>query len=107
MRPSSASTSRVVASLPRSRTPCFLDSASTPSGVTDPIPWRSAVSYSLRSSTTDRRSHILVLTDTGKAVLARAKKLVATKHEARLNDLLGQSNREALLGMLSKIANEF
>ncbi|WP_027575857.1 MarR family winged helix-turn-helix transcriptional regulator [Bradyrhizobium sp. WSM1743] len=58
-------------------------------------------------STNDRRSHILVLTDKGKAVLARAKKLVATKHEARLNDLLGQSNREALIGMLAKIANEF
>ena len=58
-------------------------------------------------STNDRRSHILVLTDKGKAVLARAKKLVATKHEARLNELLGPSNREALLGMLSKIANEF
>ncbi|MCK1395329.1 MarR family transcriptional regulator [Bradyrhizobium sp. 1] len=58
-------------------------------------------------STNDRRSHILVLTDKGKAVLARAKKLVATKHEARLNELLGQANREALLGMLSKIANEF
>jgi len=40
-------------------------------------------------------------------VLARAKKLVATKHEARLNDLLGQSNREALIAMLSKIASEF
>jgi hypothetical protein len=40
-------------------------------------------------------------------VLARAKKLVATKHEARLNELLGGANREALLTMLSKIANEF
>ncbi|MCA1495961.1 MarR family transcriptional regulator [Bradyrhizobium sp. NBAIM14] len=58
-------------------------------------------------STNDRRSHILVLTDKGKAVLARAKKLVATKHEARLNDLLGQANREALIEMLAKIANEF
>jgi DNA-binding MarR family transcriptional regulator len=58
-------------------------------------------------STNDRRSHILVLTDKGKAVLARAKKLVATKHEARLNELLGPANREALLAMLSKIANEF
>ena len=58
-------------------------------------------------STNDRRSHILVLTDKGKAVLTRAKKLVATKHEARLNDLLGQANREALIAMLSKIANEF
>ena len=47
-------------------------------------------------SPNDRRSHILVLTDKGKAVLARAKKLVATKHEARLNELLGPANRVAL-----------
>lgn len=58
-------------------------------------------------STNDRRSHILVLTDKGKAVLSRAKKLVASKHESRLNELLGQANREALIEMLSKIANEF
>ncbi|WP_018318831.1 MarR family winged helix-turn-helix transcriptional regulator [Bradyrhizobium sp. WSM2793] len=58
-------------------------------------------------STNDRRSHILVLTDKGKAVLARAKKLVATKHEARLNELLGQANREALIAMLAKVASEF
>ena len=58
-------------------------------------------------STNDRRSHILVLTDKGRAVLTRAKKLVATKHEARLNEVLGAANREALIEMLSKIANEF
>lgn len=58
-------------------------------------------------STNDRRSHILVLTDKGRAVLARAKKLVATKHEARLDELLGPANRLALLEMLSKIAREF
>ena len=58
-------------------------------------------------STNDRRSHILVLTDKGRAVLARAKKLVATKHEARLNELLGPANRVALLEMLTKIAAEF
>ena len=58
-------------------------------------------------STNDRRSHILVLTDKGRAVLARAKKLVASKHEARLNELLGPANRVALLEMLSKIATEF
>ncbi|UPK36498.1 MarR family transcriptional regulator [Bradyrhizobium sp. 186] len=58
-------------------------------------------------STNDRRSHILVLTDKGKAVLARAKKLVASKHESRLNELLGPANRGALIEMLSKIANEF
>jgi len=58
-------------------------------------------------STNDRRSHILVLTEKGRAVLARAKKLVAAKHEARLNDLLGPANRATLLGMLDKIAREF
>jgi DNA-binding MarR family transcriptional regulator len=50
-------------------------------------------------STNDRRSHILVLTDKGRGVLVRAKKLVATKHEARLNELLGPANRVALLEM--------
>src|SRR5207342_3637907 len=58
-------------------------------------------------STNDRRSHTLVLTDRGKAVLARAKRLVAAKHEARLNELLGPANRSALLAMLTRIANEF
>ncbi|WOH81254.1 MarR family transcriptional regulator [Bradyrhizobium sp. BEA-2-5] len=58
-------------------------------------------------STNDRRSHILVLTDKGKAVLARAKKLVATKHEARLNEVLGPANHAALLEMLAKLAQEF
>ena len=57
-------------------------------------------------STNDRRSHILVMTDKGRAVLARAKKLVASKHEARLNQLLGPANRAALLDMLATIANE-
>jgi len=57
-------------------------------------------------STNDRRSHILVLTDKGRAVLQRAKKLVASKHEARLNEVLGPSNRAALLSMLSKISRE-
>src|ERR1700742_1079077 len=58
-------------------------------------------------STNDRRSHVLMLTDKGRAVLARAKKLVATKHEARLNALLGPANRAALLAMLTRIAAEF
>jgi DNA-binding MarR family transcriptional regulator len=48
-----------------------------------------------------------VLTDKGRAVLARAKKLVAAKHEARLNELLGPANRAALLAMLARIASEF
>src|SRR6267142_1416995 len=50
---------------------------------------------------------VLLLTDKGRAVLARAKKLVASKHEARLNELLGPANRAALLTMLTKIAQEF
>src|ERR1700716_2310448 len=58
-------------------------------------------------SSNDRRSHILMLTEKGRAVLARAKKLVATKHEARLNELLGSANRAALLTMLDTIAREF
>jgi DNA-binding MarR family transcriptional regulator len=58
-------------------------------------------------SASDRRSHILVLTDKGHAVLARAKKLVANKHEARLIELLGPENHAALLDMLAKIAREF
>jgi DNA-binding MarR family transcriptional regulator len=55
----------------------------------------------------DRRSHILLLTEKGRTVLARAKKLVAAKHEARLNALLGPEGRDALLSMLTKIAQEF
>ena len=58
-------------------------------------------------SVNDRRSHNLVLTDKGRAVLVRAKKLVAAKHEARLNELLGPANRAALVAMLTKIADEF
>ncbi len=58
-------------------------------------------------STTDRRSHVLMLTDKGRATLARARKLIATRHEARLNELLGPDNRAALLAMLARIAREF
>jgi DNA-binding MarR family transcriptional regulator len=58
-------------------------------------------------STNDRRSHVLMLTDKGRAVLARAKKLVASKHEVRLNELLGSADRAVLLAMLAKIAQEF
>jgi DNA-binding MarR family transcriptional regulator len=58
-------------------------------------------------STNDRRSHHLVLTDKGRAMLSRAKKLVSAKHEARLNELLGPNNRAALVAMLTRIANEF
>lgn len=55
-------------------------------------------------STEDRRSHIVQLTDKGRTILARAKRLVATKHEARLNALLGEADRAALLQMLDKLA---
>lgn len=58
-------------------------------------------------SDNDRRSHILALTDEGAAVLARAKKLIGAKHEARLGALLGEDNRVMLLGMLEKIARDF
>ncbi|MET0876313.1 MAG: MarR family transcriptional regulator [Tardiphaga sp.] len=58
-------------------------------------------------SPSDRRSHVLMLTDKGRATLTRAKKLVATKHEARLIELLGPASHAALLGMLAKIAAEF
>jgi DNA-binding MarR family transcriptional regulator len=58
-------------------------------------------------SANDRRSHVLMLTEKGRAVLARAKKLVATRHEARLGEVLGATNRAALLSMLATIAREF
>src|ERR1700723_539319 len=58
-------------------------------------------------STNDRRSHHLVLTDKGRTMLSRAKKLVAAKHEARLNELLPPNDRAALVAMLTRIAEEF
>ena len=58
-------------------------------------------------SSNDRRSHILALTENGASVLARAKKIVGAKQEARLSALLGEDNRLLLLGMLEKIAREF
>jgi len=56
-------------------------------------------------STHDRRSHMVTLTDKGRAILARAKRLVATKHEARLNALLGETDRAKLLDILVKLAD--
>jgi DNA-binding MarR family transcriptional regulator len=58
-------------------------------------------------SANDRRSHVLSLTDKGRTTLARAKKLVATKHEARLIEVLGPSGHAGLLATLAKIAQEF
>ena len=58
-------------------------------------------------SPSDRRSHVLMLIDKGRSTLARARKLVATRHEARLTELLGHADQAALLGMLAKIAADF
>jgi DNA-binding MarR family transcriptional regulator len=58
-------------------------------------------------SVNDRRSHVLTLTDKGRSTLARAKKLVASKHEARLIAVLGPADHAALLAMLAKIAQDF
>ncbi|UZE52318.1 MarR family transcriptional regulator [Rhodopseudomonas sp. P2A-2r] len=58
-------------------------------------------------SPNDRRSHVLMLTDKGRATLVRAKKLVTAKHEARLIEVLGPANHTALLGMLATIARDF
>src|SRR6202023_1406518 len=54
-----------------------------------------------------RRSHVLSLTDKGRSTLARAKKLVAAKHEARLIEVLGPADHAALLAMLAKITQDF
>jgi DNA-binding MarR family transcriptional regulator len=53
----------------------------------------------------DRRSHLVMLTDKGRTILARAKRMVATKHEARLNAVLGDADRTALLRILDKMTN--
>ena len=58
-------------------------------------------------SATDRRSHVLSLTEKGRQALTRARKIIATKHEARLGTLLGSADRAALLRILTKIAREF
>jgi DNA-binding MarR family transcriptional regulator len=62
----------------------------------------------LRSrSTTDRRSHELSLTDKGSVALMRARRIIASRHEARLSALLGPADRAALLRILGKIVREF
>lgn len=55
-------------------------------------------------SNQDRRSHMVMLTDKGRSILARAKRLVAAKHEARLKALLGEADCAALLKILDKLA---
>jgi len=58
-------------------------------------------------SATDRRSHVLSLTEKGRSALARARRIIAAKHEARLSALLGSADRAALLRILAKIARDF
>jgi len=58
-------------------------------------------------STTDRRSHELSLTEKGRVALLRARRIIASKHEARLSGLLGPDDRATLLRILGKIVREF
>jgi DNA-binding MarR family transcriptional regulator len=58
-------------------------------------------------SATDRRSHVLSLTEKGRSALARARRIIASKHEARLSAVLGPADRAALLRILAKIARDF
>ena len=58
-------------------------------------------------SASDRRSHVLSLTEKGRSALARARRIIASKHEARLSALLGSADRTALLRILAKIARDF
>ena len=58
-------------------------------------------------SATDRRSHELSLTDKGRAALLRARRIIASRHEARLSALLGPADRATLLRILGKIVHEF
>jgi DNA-binding MarR family transcriptional regulator len=57
-------------------------------------------------SVNDRRSHVLTLTDKGRTILAKAKKLVQGKHEARLIEVLGPRQHREMLTMVAKIARE-
>ena len=63
--------------------------------------------FALVRASNNRRSHIVVLTEKGRAVLARAKKFVANKHEARLIEVLGPEHHALMLEMLAKLAREF
>lgn len=55
-----------------------------------------------RSAESDRRSYALHLTDSGKAVVGRARELHGA-HEARLAQKLGPQGREQLLRLLQKL----
>jgi len=52
----------------------------------------------------DRRSHVLTLTDKGRATLAKATRLVADKHDKKLATLLRASERAQLMAVLDRIA---
>ena len=52
----------------------------------------------------DRRSHVLALTDKGRATLAGARRLVNARHEKKLAELLTDAERAQLLAMLDRIA---
>jgi DNA-binding MarR family transcriptional regulator len=54
----------------------------------------------------DRRSHVLALTEKGRATLAEARRLVASHHEKRLNAVLSAGDRAHLVEMLETIACE-
>lgn len=55
-------------------------------------------------SADDRRSHVLALTEKGRATLARATQLVAAKHEKKLAALLTEAERAQLMATLERIA---
>jgi DNA-binding MarR family transcriptional regulator len=57
------------------------------------------------TSKTDRRSYALALTPSGREVLARATPLVLA-HEREIAASLGPGEREALIGMLARIAED-
>lgn len=59
-----------------------------------------------KRSADDRRSHVLTLTDKGRATLAEAKRLVAVNHEKRLAELLTNSEHAQLLRLLDRLARE-
>ena len=52
----------------------------------------------------DRRSHVLALTDKGRATLAKATRLVSTKHDKKLASLLDNDERVQLMAILERIA---
>lgn len=56
-------------------------------------------------SADDRRSHVLALTDNGRATLAKAARLVSAKHEKKLATLLTQAERTHLMEVLHRIAH--